>query len=384
MPAVRPADSWLLGTREHSTTISPDRRSVYSFDLEGRPLSWYEDGRVYKRSLSGEVFGRQRVDGRKRYWKLSRDETSSCLDRIRDRLSGTPLERASPTAAGRLRDILRWTPQALLDERERFDAAYRPISILPPDQYLSVVLQASFGCSWNRCTFCSFYQDQPFVARSADDFRVHAGAVRSLLGRGAGMRRSIFLASGNALVMANRRLRSVFHIARELFPGRDLNGFVDVFSGERKEMSDWVELRELGLERVHVGVETGHDPLLRWLSKPGGGEAAADFVTMLKRAGLRVAVIVMVGVGGRRFADEHARASVALVARMPLEKRDIVYLSPFAEQTGSEYDRRARAAGIEPLDADEREVQYRRLREEIRRIHRVVRVTRYDIRESVY
>jgi radical SAM superfamily enzyme YgiQ (UPF0313 family) len=384
MDAVRYVGDWILSTKRHSTTVSPDRQTVYSFDLEGRPISWYERGRVYKRSLASDLFGREREGGEKQFWQVSVGEAALLFGQILARLSELDLGALESPAGDRLERILGWTPARLLAERERFDAAYRPVAILPPDQYLAVVLQATFGCSWNRCTFCSFYQDRPFSVRAASEFREHCDRVRELLGRGEALRQRIFLADGNALILANDRLRPLFEIAAECFPGRSVNGFVDVFSGERKAVEEWAELARLGLRRVYVGLETGHDELLRRLNKPGGAEEGAAFIGALKSAGLQVSVILMVGVGGRRFARAHSDNSLALVSRLPLGEGDIVYLSPFQEEAGSEYAHRAVAEGLRPLDDSEQRAQYAELRDGIRAALPGAIVTRYDLREFVY
>jgi radical SAM superfamily enzyme YgiQ (UPF0313 family) len=375
---------WIFSAKVHSTAVSPDRQTVYSFDLEGRPLAWYERGRTYKRSLSSEVYGRERVGGRRRYWKISPEEAAEQFREMLLTVSHAPTAEVDGVVADRLDEILRWTPEALLAERARFDAVYDEIGILPPDQYLAVVLQATSGCSWNRCTFCSFYQDEPFRARTAAEFLEHARAVAALLGRADRLRKRIFLASGNALILANRRLLPIVRLARESFPGRPWSGFVDVVAGERKHLEEWAELRRVGLERVHVGLETGDDRLLSWLNKPGSGEESLEFVSTLKRAGLKVSVILMVGVGGERFAVDHVRNTSALTHRLPLGQGDTVYLSPFVEHRGSGYARRATDEGVLPLDPRQREAQYAELHEAIRRSHPLVQVTRYDIREHIY
>jgi radical SAM superfamily enzyme YgiQ (UPF0313 family) len=377
-------DDWIVSAREWSTCVSPDRVTVYSFDREGRPLSWFERGRVYKRSLASDVHGRERVTGAKRRFKLTRAEAIERFEIMRERIARASSIGLDGEAADRIEKILAWTPERLLDERARFDSAYRPVTILPPDQYLAVVLQATFGCSWRRCTFCDFYDEQPFAVRSVEEFRGHVAEVRALLGRAAGLRRSIFLGSGNALLLPNSRLRPLLRVALEAFPSRSWSGFVDVFTGQRKSRSEWEELRERGLARVHLGLETGDDSLLAWLNKPGTRELAIELVSTLKRAGVRVAVILMVGVGGRKFAAEHVRSSLEMVARLPLDGGDIVYLSPFVESRGSAYASRAADEGIRPLPAALCERQYRRLREGIREMHPEPRTTRYDIREFVY
>jgi len=384
MANVRRAGHWIFNVGDNATTVSPDRDRVLAFDREGRPLSWFDRDRVYKRSLSSDIFGRERRAGRRRYWRLSFDEATTAFASVLHFVEQAPRDGLDSRLCRRLEEILRWTPESLQAERVRFDAAYEPIGILPPDQYLSVVLQATSGCSWNRCTFCSFYQDLTFRARAPDSFRSHCHTVRDLLGRGEGLRRRVFLSSGNALVMGNDRLRSALGIARENFPGRPISGFVDVFTGERKSVEAWRELRDLGLARVHVGIETGDDALLGWLGKPGSAAASLEFVSTLKRAGLSVAVILMVGPGGEQFADDHVRNTLALVRKLPLTHEDIVYLSPFLVTPGSEYARRAAEERVPPLDDPRSDAQYETLRDGIRRDHPPVRVSRYDIREFVY
>jgi len=381
---VRRAESWTIVPRGDATVASPDAEHVYSFDLEGRPLSWFERGRLYKRSLSSEVVGRERDCGERARWRVPEAEAREIFGRILARVAEAPADPLGREARDRLDRILSWSPERLIAERSRFERAYRPIAILPPDAYLSIVVQATFGCSWNRCTFCSFYQDRPFRARTPGELDDHLAAVDDLLGRGAVLRRSIFLADGNALILSNDRLREMLSASRRRFEGRPVDAFVDVFGGERKSPAEWEELRALGLRRVHVGLETGHDPLLRWMNKPGSAEEALEVATAVHRAGLALSVIVMVGAGGDRFAAAHESDTLALLSRLPLGRGDIVYLSPFVEHDGSEYARLAAAEEIAPLEPSDLQAAYGRFREAVREMHPSSKVTRYDIREFVY
>lgn len=376
--------SWIGSIKPQFTAISPDRQSVYSFDLEGRPIEWYQGARLYKRALDSTVHGRERIGAERRRWIVPTDEAAALFAGVLGRVAGVPLAAAPPLLRERLQRIVGWTPDALLRERARFAAAYEPVTILPPDQYLSVVLQATFGCSWGRCTFCSFYQGRRFRARSQQDLGRHVAAVQTLLGGAAGLRRSIFIADGNALILSNERLRPMFDVARQAFPGRRIAGFVDVFSGEHKSLDAWRALAHWGLHRVYVGLETGHDPLLQWMNKPGSTEEALQLVATLKRAGLAVGAIFLCGAGGARFADAHVRDTVALAARLPLERGDLIYLSPFVEEPGSVYAQQAVDDGVAPLSAAEREAQYARLRDGIRQRLGGLKVARYDIREHIY
>ncbi len=383
--------AWHVALQPGATVLSPTRDEVLSLDLEGRPRSWFLRGNTFKRSLASEVFGRRTTDGVRRRWRVPEADATKLFERAAEVVAAALAEAAPtlpaarrPELVARLERARAWTPDRLRAERDRFLATYAPITILPPDQYGSAVLQATFGCSWNRCTFCSFYQDRAFEVRPAAAFEAHVAAVRDLLGRDADARRGVFLADGNALVLANARLEQIFATATAAFPDQPLAGFVDVFSGERKPPRDWRELRDWGLRRVAVGAETGHDPLLAYLNKPGGADAAAAFVAQLKAAGLAVQVILMAGVGGRRFAEAHLRDTARLLERLPLSPGDLVYLSPFVLQPGSAYAERAEAEGLEPLTPAERTEQLAALRGAARRAVPAAQVALYPIDEFVY
>ena len=383
--------AWHVALQPGATVLSPARDEVLGLDLEGRPRTYFVRGRTYKRSLASELFGRWTVAGVRRRWRVPEAEATGLFARAAEVVAAASAEADAavpparrPEFVARLERARSWTPERLRGEGERFRAAYAPISILPPDQYGAAVLQASFGCSWNRCTFCSFYQDRAFEVRPAATFEAHIAAVRDLLGRDADTRRGVFLADGNALVLANARLRPIFAAARTAFPDQPFAGFVDVFSGERKSEGDWRELRELGLARVAIGIETGHDPLLAYLNKPGGADQAAAFVAQLKAAGLAVQVILMAGVGGQRFATGHLRDSARLLSHLPLDARDVVYLSPFVVQPGSAYAARAEAEGLAPLSPSELATQLADLRAAARASAPAARVALYPIDEFVY
>lgn len=382
MAVTEPA-GLLVALQEHFTTVSPDRQRVAAFDREGRLYTYFRRGLTYRRSLASEVQVRWRgEDGRRRRRWLSEGEI---LDVFAEtyRLA----REVAATAEGPLRrrleeEVLRWSPEVLRAERERFLQVYRPVAILPPDQYLSVVLQATEGCSWNRCTFCNFYQGRPFRAQTLEGFQAHIAAVKAFLGKAIGMRRGIFLADGNALALSRRRLAAFMEAVREAFPGQPMAGFVDLYSGEHHPLHDWRELAALGLKKIYIGMETGFDPLLRFLNKPGSQDELVEFVGNLKAAGLEVGLIVMVGIGGWEYARPHAEATLAALDRMPLGQGDLVYLSPFVEHPDSVYAQLRRERGLHPLSEEETEEELARLAAAIRA--RGLKAARYDIREFVY
>ncbi|MBI4602621.1 MAG: radical SAM protein, partial [Planctomycetes bacterium] len=146
------------------------------------------------------------------------------------------------------------------------------------------------------------------------------------------------------------------------------------------------ELARRGLRRVHLGVESGDEGLLRFLEKPTSRAGMLARVAGLKGAGISASVILLVGAGGRAFAEAHHERSLDLVASMGLGPGDIVYLSPLAAGPDTEYARRLREEGIEPLAEPELLAEEARLRRGLAAVlgPRGAKVARYDLRSFVY
>ena len=355
---------------------------MLSFDREGRLVTYFEEGTLYKRSLSSEVHQRVRREGRRVRRRL---ETTEALRVFTEAYALA--ERSWSGAEQKLRErlqgeVLAWSPERLLAEEKRFKAAYRPIAILPPDQYAAVVVQATEGCTWNRCTFCNFYTDRPFRVQLPEAFTGHLNAVQDLLGRGLLLRKNLFIADGNALALSRRRLLPLLALAGKAFPGRPLASFLDVYSGEQHDSTDWPELRELGLKRIYLGMETGHDPLLAFVNKPGSSRELASLVGVLKRARFSLGLIVMVGLGGTEYRERHAVDTLRLLATLPLSQGDLVYLSPFVEHQDGRYATARQAAGLTPMREEEVELELSWMALKIRGLG--LRAARYDIREFLY
>ena len=107
-------------------------------------------------------------------------------------------------------------------------------------------------------------------------------------------------------------------------------------------------------------------------------------VTELKQAGIAVSVIVLVGLGGDRFAAGHVADTVALLNRLPLGSGDIVYFSTLSERTNAPYAAQIRAAGIRPLNDAELRTQRQAIVERLNFGSPGPQIATYDIHEFIY
>ncbi len=409
-----------LSLKRASLSVTFSQAEVYTFDLEGRLiLGWLRD-QTYIRTLGNRIVKKWRSSDRAAPWKMIEElgagQTQEFFERTWQRIqalvrklqggdaefvnrrseSGASIERARKFLA----KISAWDWPRLEREREIFFSIYAPVTILPPDQYLGLVLQATEGCHWNRCTFCHFYRHSKFRIKSEREFAQHARSVKEFFGEGIWMRRSIFLGDANAVVIPQERLLKIFDLVNEEFPSEGggskrsskqrhvfegIYSFIDSFTGDKKSEADFRELRERNLHGVYVGAETGCNELLKFLNKPATSERTLETIRTLKKAGLRVGVIILVGAGGDYYFRSHVEETIELLNELPLGKEDIIYFSPLVESAQSEYARLAEEAGIRFLTDDEKREQLRAIRSALRfREDKKPKLARYDIREFVY
>jgi len=386
--------------RERSLTVSTvweNHLFTAAYEGGGRPRTFITQGTVYRRALDGRMLAKWRPKGqlRQRRW-LPQEEALQMEARGRALLQAVYADIQNGNFHGNdtlpplghrvFQRAIAWDEARSRADAARYRAIYLPIGILPPDQYSAVVLQATLGCSFNTCTFCTFYRDRPFRIKPPDEFHQHAQAVKDFLDEGIYLRHGIFLGDANALVVPMKRLTALLQTAREVFPDAwgGFYAFLDGFSGEKKTPADYARLASLGLKRVYIGMESGHAPLLHFLHKPGEPEDVLHTVEAMKAGGVAVGVIVLIGAGGRLYAHAHTRDTIALLNAMPLDANDIIYFSDLVITDDMPYARDAANANLQPLSYAERRAQENAIRAGLRPRENSPRISRYDIREFVY
>ncbi len=261
---------------------------VYVYDLVGRPIFIYFNHRLFVRGLDGEFVEKKwlSINPLRRFSRRVVDvkERRLIVETAHNRLKEA-LEKDGGGLKPYISKILEMNYLKLEEEAKVFREIYKPISILPPDQYLTIVLQPVEGCPYNKCSFCTFYKDRRFRYKTLEEFRDHVRKVRDFIGDGVKMRDKIFLADANALIAPINLLLNYIGVIWEFFNRNDITGiysFVDYFHNI-KSLDELRRLREVGLRRVYVGLESGSNEVLRILNKPGPSEKAVELVKSFKR-----------------------------------------------------------------------------------------------------
>lgn len=390
-----------ISQKNNSLTISIENEKeteVYSFDKAGRLWTALIHQISYRRGLNGNVIAKWNSEREilHRKWLDEREskelilKSHNTLQMITESISdknffSPPFEKNTFEELVFLSKI---NSDFYQKDINNYFSVYKPVGILPPDQYISVVLQLTEGCSFNKCTFCTFYRDRKFRIKTPGEFEKHIKDVINFVGDGLTLRRTIFLGDANALVVPTKKLIPLIeiihnHLDVEKFGG--LFAFLDGFSGERKNTDDYKKLYTLGLNKIYIGLESGNNQLLKFLNKPGSAVDALHAVRLIKSAGISVGIIILLGAGGKRYQKDHIADTVDLLNQMNLDADDLIYFSELIESEGLTYTQNAFNSNLIPLTTAEIQFQRKSIEEnlifsELGTPH----ISTYDIRDFVY
>lgn len=165
----------------------------------------------------------------------------------------------------------------------------------PPGEWKSYLLQTTIGCSNNTCTFCGMYLDKKFHIRPIADILEDIRMARAYYGDVE----RVFLCDGDAIIMRTQELLTILEALHRAFPSLQR---VTTYAGPRSTLAKTPEelrtLREAGLTRAYLGVETGCDALLKQVKKGVDAAQMLEAGVRLREAGMDLWVMVILGLAG--------------------------------------------------------------------------------------
>ena len=213
--------------------------------------------------------------------------------------------------------------------------------IRPPSESFSLLIRVTRNCPWNRCKFCPIYKGEKFQLRSVDEVKQDILTARSIadkiketaLENGSDIREAaaavynnpsndgyrnvalwlyaggkhVFLQDANTLIMKTAELVKIIKYLKSTFPEIErITSYARSHTVARKSVAELKELYKAGLSRVHIGMESGYDPVLEFLEK---GVTAADHIAAGKNvvaSGISLCEYIMPGAGGKKWWRQHA------------------------------------------------------------------------------
>lgn len=215
--------------------------------------------------------------------------------------------------------------------------------IRPPSEAHSLLIRVTRNCPWNRCKFCHIYKGKKFELRSVEEIKQEILTVKAIQDKlkevswksGYGGRveavagailnnppneaffdvalwlyyggTSAFLQDANTLIMRTNELAEVIRFLKKTLPSiTRITSYGRSKTAAKKKPEELKQLHQAGLSRLHIGLESGYDPLLQYMDK---GVTAADHIVggrKIVASGISLCEYVVLGLGGKKMRREHA------------------------------------------------------------------------------
>jgi len=209
----------------------------------------------------------------------------------------------------------------------------------PPAEANSLIIRVADGCPWNKCTFCGMYKTVAYRLYSLEEIKKNIIEAYTLDPNA----RRVFLADGDVMALSFDKLENILQIINSTFPRLSrVNVYANGNSIINKNDEQLSLLKKLKLDTLYMGLESGDELTLKHVKKK---ETACEMVKAVRRAqttGLRMSVMILIGLGGQQNTFQHAAATSEVLNNMQPRLLSALRVIPIpgtqlyeGEQTGS-------------------------------------------------
>jgi len=225
--------------------------------------------------------------------------------------------------------------------------------IRPPSEAQSLLIRVTRNCPWNKCEFCHTYKGETFSIRLKEEVKEDIDRIKAIAeeireiswkmgeagrinqavlqrffarpGRQSHAYQSVagwlyyggtqvFLQDGNSLMVKTSDLADILNYLKDQLPSiQRITSYGRARTLAKKSVEELKELREAGLTRIHIGMETGYDPLLQYIKKGVTAEEQVTAGRNVVASGISLSEYIMPGLGGERWWREHAVESARVL-----------------------------------------------------------------------
>ena len=208
----------------------------------------------------------------------------------------------------------------------------------PPAEAYSLIITIADGCPWNKCTFCGMYKNVNYKLHSFEEIKK---SITKSYKSNSNARR-IFLADGDVMALSFEKLEEILKFLNSTFPKLSrVNIYANGNSILNKSNEQLILLKKLKLNTLYMGLETGDEITLKNVKKRETAEEMIEAGQRAQTAGLRMSVMILIGLGGQQKTDKHAVATAEVLNKMQPKLLSALRVIPIpktelfeAEQTG--------------------------------------------------
>ena len=174
----------------------------------------------------------------------------------------------------------------------------------PPSEANSLLVQATIGCPWNKCTFCMVYKKGPkFKIRPVKEIKEDLLWAKNYYGSSV---KTVFFPSGNTIIMKTEDFVEILKYTKELFPNLER---ITIYGSSqyivKKGLDELKKIAKAGLSRIHVGLESGDDEILKHVKKGSTKDIHIKAGKLVMKANIELSEYIVLGLGGKKRTKEH-------------------------------------------------------------------------------
>ena len=222
--------------------------------------------------------------------------------------------------------------------------------IRPPSEANSLLVRVTRNCPWNQCVFCPAYKGTKFSKRTVDEIKKDIDQMAKEYGNYAFVQ-SVFLQDADSLLLPTSDLLEILHYVKEKFPGiKRVTSYARARTLKRKTVEELKDLKEAGLNRIHVGMESGSKTVLKLIKKGLTQEDIVEGGKRVTEAGISLSEYIMPGIGGKALSEKHARETARL---LNLVQPDFIRVRTFAMHPESPMQKMVQEGTFVPMTDEE-------------------------------
>ena len=190
---------------------------------------------------------------------------------------------------------------------------YEGMMIRPPSEANSILLQVTLGCSHNKCTFCSTFREKRFNIKKDDIIFEDIEFARQYCKR----QNRLFICDGDAMIVPQKRLVNILKRIKDRLPWVERVGLYANTKGIGMKTDEQLkELHDLGVKIAYMGLESGDDQVLKQIKKGADSAKMIKMGKRIKKAGIKLSVTVIIGIGGQERSKTHAKETGRVLSAM--------------------------------------------------------------------
>ena len=223
--------------------------------------------------------------------------------------------------------------------------------IRPPSEAQSLLVRVTRNCPWNQCLFCPAYKGTKFSRRTVEEVKTDIDNMAREYAGHINMIKSAFLQDADSLVLKTTEILEILNYLKSKFPAIErITTYARSTTLKRKTVDEFKQLKEAGLLRIHAGMESGSEKVLKMIKKGITPDDIIEAGTKVVAAGISLSEYIMPGVGGRTLSEEHARETARL---LNIVKPDFIRVRTFALHPKSPMQKMVQDGTLIPMTDEE-------------------------------